>query len=118
MAQKVQVLLTCDLDEDDVPAVETVTFAYDGTTYAFELCEAHLDEFANTMNGYIAAARRADGGARRTRSSAASSSSRPAASNRNEVGQIREWARENGYEVNSRGRIPSEIREAYEAAHK
>jgi hypothetical protein len=30
---------------------------------------------------------------------------------------IREWARENGHEVADRGRIASEIREAYDAAH-
>ena len=116
MAQKVQVLLTCDLDEDDTPAVETVTFGYDGVTYAFELCEDHQEEFANTMQGYIAAARRADGGhSRRSRATAAAAPSRAARSQ--DVGAIRTWARENGYEVSSRGRIPSEIREAYEAAH-
>jgi hypothetical protein len=30
---------------------------------------------------------------------------------------IRAWAQEQGYEVSSRGRVSSEIREAYEAAH-
>lgn len=117
MAQKVQVLLTCDLDEDDVPAAETVTFGYDGVTYQFELCEEHRDEFANTMHGYIGAARRAKGGggaSGRSRAAAPSAPSRPA---RQDVSAIREWAREAGYEVSSRGRIPTEIREAYEAAH-
>lgn len=30
---------------------------------------------------------------------------------------IRDWANSNGYQVSSRGRIPGEIEEAYEAAH-
>ncbi|MCU4183346.1 Lsr2 family protein [Acidiferrimicrobium sp. IK] len=114
MAQKVQVLLTCDLDDDDTPAVETVTFGFDGYTYAFELCEAHLEEFNNVMQGYIASARRADGGSRRPRP-AAGAAARPA---REDLSAVREWARENGYEISDRGRIPGEVREAYEAAHK
>ena len=31
--------------------------------------------------------------------------------------EIREWARENGCEVPDRGRVPSDVRDAYEAAH-
>jgi hypothetical protein len=30
---------------------------------------------------------------------------------------LKEWARANGYEVNDRGRVPNEIREAFEAAN-
>jgi Lsr2 len=112
MAQKVQVLLTCDLDEDDTPAVETVTFGYDGYTYAFELCDAHLEEFNNVMQGYTASARRADGAGRRARPAAPG---RPA---REDLGAVREWARANGFDVSDRGRIPGEVRDAYEAAHR
>ncbi len=114
MAQKVQVLLTCDLDNDDTGAVETVTFGYEGATYAFELCETHLDEYHNTMQGYIAAARRAEGGGGRRPRSATSPAPRPA---REDLSSVREWARSNGYEVSDRGRIPTSVREAYDAAH-
>jgi hypothetical protein len=118
MAQKVQVLLTCDLDDDDTPAAETVTFGYDGGTYAFELCESHLDEFHNQMNAYIASARRAEGGAPRRARSGGGSSSAPARASRSDLSSLREWARANGYEISDRGRIPTEIRDAYEAAHR
>ncbi|HLI00199.1 MAG TPA: Lsr2 family protein [Acidimicrobiales bacterium] len=119
MAQKVQVVLTCDLDEEEVPAAETVTFGYDGSNYAFELCENHLAEFAKTMQGYVAVARPADGGPRRRRTSAPASAprSRPAVDSTSSAGNIREWARENGYEVSDRGRIPAEVRAAFEAAN-
>lgn len=30
---------------------------------------------------------------------------------------IRDWARKNGYSVSDRGRIPSDVLEAYDAAH-
>jgi hypothetical protein len=117
MAQKVQILLTCDLDEEDVPAVETVTFGYDGFSYAFELCEKHLEDFGNVMQGYIASARRADGPGRRARSATGTSPrSSGSATPKEDLGALREWARANGYKVSERGRIPGEVREAYAAA--
>jgi Lsr2 len=113
MAQKVQVVLTCDLDEEEVPAADTVNFAVDGATYAFELCERHLEEFNETMQGYIAVARHADTPRRRTASA-------PSRANRSSVAStpsnIRTWARDNGYEVSDRGRIPADVRSAFEAA--
>lgn len=36
---------------------------------------------------------------------------------RKDTGAIRTWARENGHEVFERGRIPSLVVEAYNAAH-
>jgi len=54
VAQKVEVVLTCDLDSESTPAVETVVFGYGGQTYEFELCKAHLEEFHDwaRANGY------------------------------------------------------------------
>lgn len=34
-----------------------------------------------------------------------------------DTAEIRKWARENGHSVNDRGRVPAEIREAYEKAN-
>lgn len=34
-----------------------------------------------------------------------------------DTAKIRAWAKEEGYEVNDRGRVPAQIREAYEKAH-
>ncbi|MFC5264659.1 histone-like nucleoid-structuring protein Lsr2 [Kribbella qitaiheensis] len=31
--------------------------------------------------------------------------------------RVKEWARANGYEVNDRGRVPTHIREAFDAAN-
>jgi hypothetical protein len=30
---------------------------------------------------------------------------------------VRSWARDNGYQISERGRIPSSVIEAYQAAH-
>jgi hypothetical protein len=116
MAQKVQVVLTCDLDDDEVPAAQTVTFGYDGYSYAFELCEQHLEEFNEAMQAYIAAARVADGPRRRRAAATPGRTRRSAATSDASSGDIRTWARQNGYEISERGRIPAEIRSAYEEA--
>ena len=40
-----------------------------------------------------------------------------AAGGSQDTAKIRAWAKENGYEVNDRGRVPANIREAYEKAN-
>lgn len=115
MGQRIEVVLTCDLHDGEVPAEETVTFAVDGTTYAFELCAEHLQEFRDTVGRYVGAARRADQprrGRRRAAEPAAGSARRGAT----DLAEVRAWARSNGYTVSDRGRIAAEVQEAYEAA--
>jgi hypothetical protein len=112
MGQRIEVVLTCDLHDGEVPAEETVTFAVDGTTYAFELCPAHLSEFRDTVGRYVGAARRADQ-PRRARRRAAEPR---ASSGKTDLAEVRSWARSQGYKVSDRGRISAEVQEAYEAA--
>lgn len=114
VAQKVQVLLTCDLDEEEVEAAETVTFGYDGTNHEIELCATHLEEFNEWMQSYVAAGRRAGGSRRRRRAGAGANGTR--ASGGADLGAIREWARSNGFNVSDRGRISTEVRDAFDAA--
>jgi hypothetical protein len=119
MGQRIEVVLTCDLHEGEVPAEETVTFAVDGTTYAFELCAEHLAEFRDTLARYVGAARRADQprrGRRRTADSAPASTRR-GSSGKTDLAEVRSWARNQGYQVSDRGRISSEVQEAFEAAN-
>lgn len=109
MAQKVQVILVDDLDGG--PASETVTFGLDGVAYEIDLNEEHVAELREALAPWVGQARKVTrGGARPARRGRSSSGS----SNAN---VIREWARENGYKVNERGRISAEIKEAYDAAH-
>ena len=114
MGQRIEVVLTCDLHDGDVPAEETVTFAVDGTTYAFELCAEHLEEFRDTVGRYVAAARRADQPRRGRRRSAESGGGRRGPT---DLSEVRAWARSQGYKVSDRGRISAEVQEAYEAAN-
>jgi hypothetical protein len=120
MAQKVQVLLVCDLHEDEVEGVETIAFGLDGSFYELDACEQHAAEMRDAFARYVGAARRAGrpaagSGARRS----SRGTSRPAASggDRERVQAIREWARSNGHSVSERGRLSSAVIEAYDAAH-
>ena len=38
-------------------------------------------------------------------------------SGQTDYGPVRAWAKENGYSVSERGRVPAAVLEAYEAAH-
>ncbi|MBH1934967.1 Lsr2 family protein [Streptomyces sp. AV19] len=109
MAQKVQVLLVDDLDGGE--ADETVTFALDGKSYEIDLTTANADKLRGLLEPYAKNGRRTGGrSAGRARGRAASAGSPDTA-------KIRAWAKENGYNVNDRGRVPAEIREAYEKAN-
>ncbi|MGW0824311.1 histone-like nucleoid-structuring protein Lsr2 [Streptomyces sp. NPDC002845] len=110
MAQKVQVLLVDDLDGGE--ADETVTFALDGKTYEIDLTTANADKLRGALDPFVKGGRRTGG-----RASGGRGKARAASGGSQDTAQIRAWAKENGYEVNDRGRVPASIREAYEKAN-
>ncbi|MFF3336577.1 Lsr2 family protein [Streptomyces sp. NPDC002888] len=110
MAQKVQVLLVDDLDGGE--ADETVTFALDGKTYEIDLTTANADKLRSLLDPYVKGGRRTGG-----RASGGRGKARAASGGSQDTAQIRAWAKENGFEVNDRGRVPATIREAYEKAN-
>lgn len=120
MAQRVQVLLVCDVHDDDTtPGTETISFSLDGTSYEIDVCDDHAEELRDAVAPYVGAGRRI-GGARAGRRSSTPSraAARPAAtSDRQRAGDIRAWAKSQGLNVNERGRIPAAIVSQYEAAH-
>jgi hypothetical protein len=107
VAQKVKIILIDDLDGGE--ADETVRFGLDGTQYEIDLSAAHAEELRGALSSYVSAARRESQPKQRQ--------SAPAARNQ-EASHIREWAKANGYNVSSRGRVNSEIIEAYRAAQR
>ncbi len=108
MAQRVHVVLVDDIDGGD--AAETVSFALDGVDYEVDLSEAHAAELRDALAVYIGHGRRV-GGRKRGGQRGASAGKGPSAA------EIRDWARENGWDVPARGRVSAEVREAYAAAH-
>lgn len=117
MAQKVQVLLVCDLHDDEVEGSETVAFGLDGSSYEIDLCESHAGELRDAFAPYVGAARRAGRAAAPAQRRAGRSAGRGGAGDRQRVQDIREWARANGHQVSDRGRLSAVVIEAYDAAH-
>lgn len=101
MAQRVTVVLEDDIDGGK--AEEQVSFALNGVEYEIDLSERNATKLKDALAVYIAHARRVN--TRKRRGNAARESGSPS--------EIRAWAQANGIEVNARGRVPAEVREAY-----
>lgn len=111
MATRTLVSLIDDLDGSD--ADETIEFGLDGVTYQIDLSGENAEELRDALAQYVEHARR-EGGRKRTNVRASTKAPvRPATVDREQNQAIRAWARKNGYQVSDRGRIPSEIVDAY-----
>ena len=111
MAQKVHVVMVDDIDQGE--ADETVSFALDGVEYEIDLSAENAAALRDALGRYVSSARKVKG-----RRGAGSGSGRGRRSKDNpSPADMRAWAREHGYTLSDRGRVPAEIREAYVAAH-
>lgn len=111
MAQKVNIVLVDDIDGTD--ATQTVSFGLDGANYEIDLNDENASALREALAAYVGHGRkvgRGGGGAKR-------GGGRAAAAGGTSAKEIREWARDNGFTVPERGRIPADVREAYESAH-
>ncbi|WP_280483381.1 histone-like nucleoid-structuring protein Lsr2 [Nocardia farcinica] len=109
MARKVTVELVDDYDGKS-KAEETVVFGLDSTTYEIDLSVLNASALRGFFELWTPHARKVG------RIPKSKSVARPA-SNREQTQAIRQWARQNGYEVSGRGRIQADIIEAYNKAH-
>jgi len=110
VAKQTTVTLVDDLDGGQ--ADEQVEFAVDGRSYEIDLSSANSARLRDALAPFVSAARRA-GGRRR---SAAAPVSRPS-TDREQNQAIREWAQGQGMKISERGRIPSNVLEAYHQNH-
>ncbi|MFI6446306.1 Lsr2 family protein [Kitasatospora sp. NPDC050543] len=115
MAQRVQVILEDDLDGGS--ADETVTFALDGVAYEIDLKSVNADKLRGLLAPYVEKGRKQSGRLSSTRRTGGRSAAARPAAGAADTAKIRAWAKENGLEVNDRGRVPSTVREAYEKAN-
>ena len=112
MAQKIQTLFIDDIDGG--AAEGTVRFALDGTEYEIDLNAKHSEELRSAIGKYVTHARKVGGSARRA-GRTAGRASRGAGSSLNTT-EIRNWAREQGYDIKDRGRVPADLVAKYQAA--
>jgi hypothetical protein len=108
MAQKIQTLFIDDIDGGE--AEGTIQFGLDGSEYEIDLSTRHSGELRSALDMYVSHARKLGGTARRssTRGGRKSSAFDTAA--------VRAWARENGYGIKDRGRVPADIVAKYREA--
>lgn len=100
-----------DLNGEQTEDVKRVPFGYLGTYYEVDLNSEHQKELYEALQKFIAAAtpikpqhldipkqRQGHGEAKK---------------HREELANMRNWAREHGFTVSDRGRIPKRVRNAY-----
>ena len=121
MAKETITRLVDDIDASE--ASRTVRFTWQGVSYEIDLSEKHTEELRDVFAPYVEAARRTGG--RRSTGSRSRSSSSSSSSGQGVVGRskealksIRDWAKSEGWAVSDRGRLPNNVVEAYDAAHK
>ena len=108
MAQKIQTLFIDDIDGGE--AEGTVRFGLDGAEYEIDLNAKHNQELRTTLGTYVAHARKLGGPARRT---TPRGGRKPSSA---DTVTVRAWARENGYDIKNRGRVPADLIAKYQAA--
>lgn len=110
--QRVQIDLVDDLDGGD--ADETVSFAVDGREYEIDLSSKNAKKIREFLAPYVDKGRRTGGG--RRGSAATKSAGGNTKADGLDLKAIREWATQNGKEVSTRGRLPRQLVEEYQAA--
>jgi hypothetical protein len=102
-----------DLDgsEDDV---STVQIALDKVTYEIDLSADNAERLREKLarfvdNGTLVTPSRGTKAVRKV--------AKPGPASREQTTAVREWARNNGYEVSERGRISAAVQKAFEEAH-
>jgi nucleoid-associated protein Lsr2 len=107
VAKQTTVTLVDDLDGKK--AAEQIEFAVDGKTYEIDLSAANSARLRQALAPFVSAARRTGG---RRGSTGGTATSRPTV-DQEQNQAIREWAQKRGMKISERGRIPSNVLEAY-----
>jgi hypothetical protein len=107
MAKTMSVVVTDDLD--GTAQAETVSFGFNGQSYEIDLGQKNRTKLENSLQPFVAAARRAT----QHRNSKTTRSAEP----RIDRAAVRAWANAQGLQVSERGRISAEVMSKYEAAH-
>jgi hypothetical protein len=106
-----QTLIEYTDDLDGSKGAETLRFGLDGTDYEIDLKGGNAKKFRKAVGPYAAAARRVRQTATRQ------TTARRTTQTRDRSGEVRRWAREHGYNVGAKGRIPHAVEQAFTAAH-
>lgn len=112
MAQQTHVQYIDDLDGTELGGeANVIEFSFGGKDYQIDLSDENAEAFRDAMAPYIDAGRKVSSAARKP---ARKSSAKGSSGNAKDV---REWARNNGYNISGRGRIPADVMAAYAEAN-
>jgi len=113
MAQEVILKLVDDLDGSE--ATETVMFGLDGENFEIDLSAKNAAALRKALDRYRGSARASSAG---RGAPASGRRGRGKSRGRGEIDPkaVRVWATENGIDISTRGRIPSEVLDKYKAA--
>jgi hypothetical protein len=111
VAKKTIEVITSDLSGEELEPGqgETIRFSIGGADYSIDLTDAEADELRSTFDKV--ASRASSRGTQSTTRKASGSGRTP-----EELAHIRAWAKENGHTVSERGRIKTEVLEAFDRA--
>ena len=115
MARRIVHQLVDDIDGTvlDAGEGETVLFSLDGIAYEIDLTEANAAALRDALQPYVAAGRSISSRASGSQTTGGRARRR---SGQQDLGVVRQWARDNGHQVSDRGRVPASVIEAFEAA--
>lgn len=117
MAQR----LVDDLDNSQF-AARTVSFCLDSVVYDIDLSADNEARLKAALEPFMQAGRARGGTQRPNRPSSGrlnvSRSHKTTPGRAEQLAAIRTWARQQGFEVSERGRIPEVVQEAFESAHQ
>ena len=111
MATVTRTYLVDDLDGTE-DGVQTVRFSLDRHDYEIDLGTENADRLRSKLERFVQSGHELRQSKRVVRQQVISG-----AVSTEQTQAIRRWARENGFQVSERGRIPATVREAFEAAH-
>lgn len=115
MATVTRTYLVDDLNGSDVD-VQTVAFSLDGTDYEIDLDPANADRLRDALARFLENATQSRSRPAK-KSQTRSRRSQPVVSGPDQTRAVRTWASANGYQVSARGRIPTNVLDAFNAAH-
>lgn len=110
MATQTTVKLIDDIDQSE--ATETVTFGIDGALYEIDLSDKNADKLRRAVDRFVLNGRQVKESTDR---------SKPVTEQRHSreyLAAVRNWARKQGHDVSTRGRIPAPILAEFDAAHR
>jgi hypothetical protein len=111
MAKKVTVVEELVDDLDGGKADTTVSFSLDGTAYTIDLSTKNAAKLRDSLAPWVGHAAKAGRAGKTVARKGVRTAVGP------DPATVRKWAASNGHKVNPRGRIPSTVLDAFNAAN-